>query len=145
MRGAPSGLLLGLLGGGWKADLPADCRKHNSYKLLGIHALGDIGGGRGGFGGPSVDPLKPVPMISPPKREAPQRRGHQQPSNGVSDGLLSCRVPTVSGLSSLKIRVTLECLESEVDPLGGPPVFKTKIKLVSKLQLKGLILAQNER
>ncbi len=94
---------------------------------------------------PIVDPPKTVPMISPPKREAPQRRGHQQPRNGVSDGLVSCRVPTASGLGSLKIRVTLECLESEVDPLGGPPVFKTKIKLVSKLQLKGLILAQNER
>jgi hypothetical protein len=76
-------------------------------------------------------------MISPPKREAPQRRGHQQPSNGVSDGLLSCRVPAASGVGSLKIRVTLECLESEVAPFGGPSVFKTKDKVSIKTSIEG--------
>ncbi|MEO2162044.1 MAG: hypothetical protein ABGY29_05905, partial [bacterium] len=76
-------------------------------------------------------------MISRPKREAPQRRGHQQPSNGVSDGLLSCRVPNASGLGSLKIRVTLECLESEVDPFGGTSSIQDKDKVSIKTSIEG--------
>ncbi len=105
------------------------------------------------FRGPSVDPAQSIPNISPPEREAPQHEGQsaldkKAPlglSVEVRTGLLTHRCAMLAA-GSLKTRVTLECLESVVaSPRGGHLVTKTKIKLVSKLQLKGLILAQNER